>query len=366
MSKAFIFQHERHTVKLINYIKNVFWVLPLLCGSEVAVAATLSEAAGAGKASVFAVIGKEQITWQDYQAEFNKEARNKLYHGGKPSDEVLATMQRAVADRMVNVALVLNEAKYRKLKPDSELVKREVDGFERKMANDEQWKEARDRVLPAITKRFEDESLVKKMEEIVRKIPTPKEAQVKDYYAKHPEKFTSPIEQRVSVILLPVDPSSATEGWLQTIEDGKGLVKRIREGEDFAAMAKLYSRDAATVDQGGDMGYMHDGMLPELSQGIVNKLGVGEVSEPVRLLEGVAIFRLVDRKQPGLSAFDSVRERATDLFLADKSDEAWIAFLSAVKKKTSMYVDESRFLPLAKTPISATAADGKSDSPAPN
>jgi peptidyl-prolyl cis-trans isomerase C len=347
-------------VKLINHIKNVFWVLPLLCGSGVVVAAT-PEADGAGKASVFAVIGKEQITWQEYQAEFNKEARNKLYHGGKPSDEVLATMQRAVADKMIDTALVLNEAKHRKLKPDSEVVKREVEGFERKMANDEQWKEARNRVLPVITKRFEDENLVKKMEEIVRKISAPKEAQVKEYYAKYPEKFTSPIEQRIALILLPVDPSSATEGWLQTIEDGKGLVKRIRDGEDFAAMAKLYSRDAATVDQGGDMGYMHDGMLPDLSQEVVNKLGVGDVSEPLRLLEGVAIFRLTDRRQPGLSAFDSVKGRATDLLLAEKSDQAWADFLSGVKKKTPMYVDESRFLPLAKTPISPTAADGKGE-----
>lgn len=348
-------------MKLINHIKNVFWVLPLLCGSDVVVAAT-PEAGGAGKASVFAVIGKEQITWQEYQAEFNKEARNKLYHGGKPSDEVLATMQRAVADKMIDTALVLNEAKHRKLKPDSELVRREVEDFERKMANDEQWKEARNRVLPAITKRFENENLVKKLEDSVRKISAPKEAQVKEYYAKHPEKFTSPIEQRISVILLPVDPSSATEGWLQTIEDGKGLVKRIRDGEDFAAMAKLYSRDAGSVDQGGDMGYMHDGMLPELSQGIVNKLGVGEISEPFRVLEGVAIFRLTDRRQPGLSAFDSVKGRATDLLLAEKSDQAWADFLSDVKKKTPMYVDESRFLPLAKTPISPAAADGKGGS----
>lgn len=338
-------------------------MLPLLCGTEVAVAAAVSsEVDSAGKASVFAVIGKEQITWQDYQAAFNKEARNKLYHGGKPSDEVLATMQRAVADQMVQAALVLNEAKHRKLKPDSEAVKQEVESFERKMANDEQWKEARSRVLPAITKRFENENLVKKLEESVRKISAPNEAQVKAYYTKHPEKFTSPVEQRIAVILLPVDPSSATEGWLQTIEDGKGLVKRIRDGEDFAAMAKLYSKDAETVDQGGDMGYMHDGMLPELSQEIVNKLGVGEVSEPVRLLEGVAIFRLIDRRQPGLSAFDSVKSRATDLLSADKRDEAWAAFLSDLKKKTPMYVDESRFLPLPKTPAGATAADGKGDS----
>lgn len=296
------------------------------------------------KPSVFATVGRVTIPWQDVEAEYKKEAKNKFFHG-KPADQVVAELQRSVGDKLVVNALILNEANRRKLKPDEKVINQQVADYESKFANDPNWADAKGRVLPIITKRFQNEFLVKKLEEITRKIAPPSAAQVRAYYDSHPEKFTSPIEQRVSVILLSVDPSS--EAWNETIEDAKNLLRQIREGKDFAEMAKLYSKDLQTVDQGGDMGYLHDGMLPGLPQETVNKLKVGETSEPVRLLEGVALFRLTERKDPGLSNFESVKQRARELWLAEASDNAWSAMLASLREKTPMSIDESRFLPLS-------------------
>ena len=337
---------------IINVTKVVSVALLTLLGTKLSVAAPAPQsknAETANKVSVFATIGKEQISWPVYQVSFDKEVRNKLFHDGKPSDEVIAKMQRSVADRLIADALVLNEAKRRKLKPDNEAVEQELTKFEAKMAKDASWSNARDKALPGIKKRIQDENLVKKLEVIVRTIPTPRDAEVKAYYEKHPEKFTTPKEQRVSVILLPVDPSSTTDGWVQTMADANGLAKRIREGEDFAAMAKLYSKDAETVDDGGDMGYMHEGMMPEQTEELLGKLEIGGVTEASRLLEGVAIFKLTDRRQTGVSSYDSVKQRASDLLLAEKSDTAWTTFMAELKKKTPMNIDESRFLPLASS-----------------
>ncbi len=294
--------------------------------------------------SVFATIGKVTIPWQDVEAEYIKEAKNKFFHG-KPADQVVAELQRSVGDKLVVDALILNEANRRKLKPDEKIINQQVADYESKFANDPNWAEAKGRVLPVITKRFQNEFLIKKLEEVTRKVTPPTTAQVQTYYNSHPEKFTPPVEQRVSVILLSVDPSS--DAWNETIEDAKNLLRQIREGKDFAEMAKLYSKDMQTVDQGGDMGYLHDGMLPGLPQETVNKLKVGEISEPVRLLEGVALFRLTERKNPGLSNFESVKQRARELWLADASDKAWNTLLANLREKTPMNIDESRFLPLS-------------------
>jgi parvulin-like peptidyl-prolyl isomerase len=298
-----------------------------------------------GQPSVFATVGKVAITWQDVETEYKSAAKNKFFHG-KPSNDVVAELQRTVADKLITNALILNEANRRKLKPDAKIINQQVADYEAKFTNDPKWPEARARLLPIITKRFESEALVKKLENNVRKVPTPTAAQIQAYYTSHPDKFTAPLEQRVSVILLKVDPSSGADAWEQTIEDAKILLRQIREGEDFAEMAKQYSRDLQTVDQGGDMGYLHEGMLPGLPQETVNKLRVGEVSEPVRLLEGVALFRLTERKAPGLSSFESVKQRAKELLASEESDKAWDALLADLRKSTPMKVDESRFLPL--------------------
>jgi len=119
-------------------------------------------------------------------------------------------------------------------------------------------------------------------------------------------------------------------------------------------MAKLYSGDAETVEQGGDMGYLHGGMLSEMSQLIVSKLKPGEISDPVGLMEGIAIFKLTDRNEPKLNSFEAVRQRARDLYLVDEGERAWKSLIAKLKKNTLIKVDESRYLPLPKPAATST------------
>lgn len=341
----------------VHHLKQILLTLSVVLSAQTISASAADNDVANQQPPVFATIGKVTISWQEVESEYKKEAKNKFFHG-KPASDVVAALQRTVADKLVTNALVLNEAYRRKLKPDADAVNQDVKDFEAKFANDAQWAEARDRVLPIITKRFQDGNLIKKLESRVRQVPLPTTAQVKAFYTNHPEKFTSPLEQRVSVILLSVDPSSGTDVWEQTKEDAKILIRQIQEGEDFAEMAKQYSRDAQTVDQGGDMGYLHEGMLPGLAQETVNKLKIGDISEPTRLMEGIAIFRLTDRKTPGLSSFESVKQRAQELLLAEQSDKAWNTLIANLRARTPMRIDESRFLPLAAAEGSGSALPG--------
>lgn len=332
----------------IAHVKNILLTLSVLFSTTAVAAATPADKGDKAPPSVFATVGKVKITWQDFESEYKKSAKNKFYHG-QPAQAVAAELQRTIADKLVTDALILNEAKRRKLKPDSNEVNQEIAKNEQQFASNPQWAEAKARVLPILTQRFQNESLIKKLEATVRQVPAPSKAQIQTYYKNHPDKFTPPIEQQVSLILLQVDPSSTTEVWQKTIEDAKTLIKRIRDGEDFAAMAKMYSQDASTVDQGGDMGYLHEGMLPGLPQETIANLKEGEISEPVRLLPGVAIFRLTKRNSPGLSSFESVKQRAQELWQAEESDHKWNTLLADLRKKTPVSIDESRFLPLAAT-----------------
>jgi parvulin-like peptidyl-prolyl isomerase len=328
----------------INHFKPVFFALLISAGISGGYAA--EEIKSNEPPSVFATIGKVNISWQDFEAEYKKEAKNKFFHG-KPADHVIAELQRTVSDKLITNALVLNEANRRKLKPDAKILKQKIADFELRFANDPTWVDARSRVLPTITERFKNEDLVATLERNVRKIAAPTAAQSKAFYANHPEKFTAPLEQRVSVILLSVDPSSDADTWAETTKDAKVLIQKIHDGADFAEVAKQYSKDDATVDQGGDMGYLHEGMLPGLPQETVNKLEVGGISEPVQLLEGVGIFRLAERKPSTLSEFESVKQRVQELWLAEQSDLAWANLLANLKKNTPMRIDESKFIPLA-------------------
>ena len=315
--------------------------------------------------SVFATVGNVVITWQDYRLAYNSEVSNKFYHA-KPSEDELAAFQRQVGDKLVTDVMLVREAKRRKIKPDNDVVDQGLNKYEQRFANDPNWPDARRRVLPIVTKRLQDENIRKKLEELVRNVPQPSVKQLHEYYDAHPDKFTSPPQPRISLILLRVDPSSSDEEWNKAMEEGAGLVKRLRAGEDFAEMARNYSGDS-TAEEGGDMGYMHVGMLPGLPEFTVSKLKPGEIADPVKLLEGVAIFRLVDRIQPPASSFETSQQRVSELWLSEQSDIAWNSLIAKLKKKTSVHMDESRFLPLpvAKKPTEQPT-EKPTDKPAEN
>lgn len=314
-----------------------------LLGSEALAAET--KAAGTGTPPVFAKVGKVIISQREYDAAFASASRNRFYHG-KPPDAEVAVMQREVADKLITSILVLNEAKRLKLKPDAAAVKQKLEQYEQKNADKPQWQNIRGRALPVLTRQLQEEELRKKLEQRVRKVPAPNEKQLRAYYTSHPEKFTEPEQLRVSIILLKVDPSAPDfDSARLKAED---LVKQLRAGADFAEFATLYSGDTETVEQGGDMGYLHGGMLSEMAQQVVNKLKPGEVSDPVGLMEGMAIFKLTARNEPKLNSFEAVKQRARELYLTDEGERAWKSLLAKLRKNTLIKMDESRFLPLPK------------------
>ena len=336
--------------------------LALLLGNTLTIAHRASaepvvkSSATAKKTPVFATVGDSVITWKEYRNAYNHDAKNRFFHG-KPSDEVLASFQREVGNKLVDDILLLKEAKRRKLKPNNDAVKAELQRYEEKFSKDPNWASARKRVLPVLTKKLQEENLRSQLETQVRKVPPPNTKQLQTYFDEHPDKFTSPPQPKVSVILIRVDPSSTENEWSKAMEEAQGLVKRLRSGEDFATLAREYSGDI-TADEGGDMGYLHAGMLPGLPEQTVDKLQPGETSDPVRLLEGVAIFRLTDRIQPPPLSFEAAKPRAESLWLSEQSDIAWKNLKAKLWKQTPVHIDESRFLPLPKADAKPANNDG--------
>ena len=302
---------------------------------------------------IFAKVGDTSITLLDYRNALAGEASSRFYHG-KPKDADIALFKHDIVDKLVTDAMLVEEAKRRKLKPDSGFVEHELQKYDQRFANNPDWAKSRARVMPELKVRFENESLRNELEKAVRNVPPPSENQLKAYYDAHHDKFTPPPQQKVSVIVLRVDPGAPDSDWQKAQEQAEDLVKRIRAGEDFAKLAKEYSGDR-TAEAGGDMGYLHAGMMPGKPEEVVGKLQPGETSDPVRLMEGITIFKLTDRITPGINSFESSKQRATELLTEEQSEVAWNSLVSALKKKTPVVINKKYYHP---DQTSTAAGDG--------
>jgi parvulin-like peptidyl-prolyl isomerase len=325
-----------------------------LIGAMASHASPSAAKSGADLSAAFAEVAGTVITHEQFDTAYAAAARTKFFHSKANGDDV-AVLQREVADKLVTRVLLLQEAKRRGLKPDEDKIQKTLDGYEQRYANSEHWKKNRDQLLPGLRTRHEDDNLLEQLEKAARVVGTPDENAVRAYYSAHPDKFTQPASIRVSVILLKVSPSSPVSVWEKAGEDAENLVKRLRDGADFAELARQYSGETTSAENGGDMGYIHDGMLPDAAEEALKKVNPGELTPPVRVLQGAAIFRLTDRKVPQPRDFDAVKERAEELLKREQSDAEWKTFVADLKKKTPAQIDESRLLPMPEQPSEKAA-----------
>jgi parvulin-like peptidyl-prolyl isomerase len=191
----------------------------------------------------------------------------------------------------------------------------------------------------ALKSELEQEQLLGRLRQQVHAGVSPGEAAVRDYYRAHPEKFTEPERVRVSVILLRVDPSAPKASWDGAHAEAAQIHRRLKSGADFAELARLHSADKSAA-AGGDMGYLHKGMLGSAVEQPVAKLSPGEITEPLTVLEGVAIFKLNERQPAKLEEFRQARARARELLAKDEQERAWKALVDRLRAATSIRIEE--------------------------
>lgn len=315
----------------------------LVTGIQPAQAA--QSAVDAAQGPVFATVGNKVISAQEYETAVNAAARQKFYHGKPPEAEVDALF-REIGDKLIERVLLADEAARRRIKPDAKKIDETVAGYEARYKDSPQWKQNRERLLPGLREKLEQQDVVEQLEATVRKQGKPSQADVRAYYESHPASFTEPEKIHLALILLKVDPSSPKLVWDKADEEAKLIAGRLMNGADFAELAKLHSGDDSS-QKGGDLGYLHRGMLPENLQSKVDDLKPGSLSEPVRMLEGIGLFRLIDRKAALKRNFDDVAERAGDLLMRERSETAWKSFTTNLRKHARVEIDTKRYPKLA-------------------
>lgn len=313
-----------------------------------------SAEAASGQDEVFATVGKTVIPAADYQRALAVAMRQKYYHAKPPEDE-LAQFQRQVGDDLVNRVLLLAEAQRRGIEPDRAKIDATVAGYDQQYAGSANWKSNRDKMLAKVVPELERESRLQRLQETVRSVPEPDEADVRTYYDKHRDLFVEPEQVKLAVILLKVDPSAPQTAWEGALAEGRDLHRRLKAGADFGEMARLHSGDRSAAE-GGQMDYTHRGMLPEAVHGVVDKLEVGGLSEPVQLLEGVAILRLDGRRPAVQRSFQQARARAADLWQRDEAQARWDQLIAKLRRGAEIRIDETQYAPPRGTPEKARAS----------
>jgi peptidyl-prolyl cis-trans isomerase C len=283
---------------------------------------------------VVARVNGEAVTKADFdRAVQNLEARA----GGPIPAEQRDQVLRGVLDQIVGSTVLLQESRARNLAiPDTDVDARitqirsqfpSEEAFSQMLA---QRKLTLDQVKSDVRRDLTISKLIDA--EIGSKIAVTPE-QVNDFYAKNPNEFKQGESVRASHILIGVPKGADASAKAQARAKAEDVLKEVKAGTDFAALAKEHSADPGSAANGGDLGFFQQGQMVGSFNDAAFTLTPGTTSELVETDFGFHIIKVIEKKAGRTIPLEEVRPQVEQYLERVNRQEQTDAFVNGLKAK---------------------------------
>ncbi|MCK9539499.1 SurA N-terminal domain-containing protein [Dokdonella sp.] len=174
---------------------------------------------------------------------------------------------------------------------------------------------------------------------------TPDDATLKERYEKEKQRFESPEERLASHILVKVGGKGSPEDQKAALAKAEAIEAQLKEGKDFAELAKAESDDLGSKNQGGDLGWLEKGTTDEAFENALFALKKGEVSAPVLGADGYHIIELRDIRPGKTRSFEEVKPELEHEYAQSERDRVFAEQAGRLTDLT--YQDPSSLEPAA-------------------
>jgi len=137
-------------------------------------------------------------------------------------------------------------------------------------------------------------------------------------YETNKHRYTNLEKQvRARHILVKAGSYATDEQKAEAKKQAVTLQKRAAKGEDFAALASKHSGDQITAKNGGDIGFLKKGTMPESFDGALFSMEVDEISAVVETSYGFHVIQVLAIREGDVPVDEAKRELAEGLYRAD-------------------------------------------------
>jgi len=113
---------------------------------------------------------------------------------------------------------------------------------------------------------------------------------------------------------------------VETEDEAKAALARLKGGEDFAKVAGDLSKDPGSKAEGGDLGFFSKERMVEPFAETAFKLEPGQVSDPVKTQFGWHVIRVEEKRVKPVPTFEETKEQI-DTYLGRKAQQDLILAL---------------------------------------
>ena len=288
---------------------------------------------------VIAKVNGESVT----RTELEDYVRNLEGQAGSPIPaDQRDRIYRGVIDQLVGYKLLVQEAKARKVVvadadvdariaevkkqfPSEDLFMQTL--IDRKMTIDQIKSDAR-----------RDMSIARLIEAEIAPRVAVKPTQVEDFYKSNPDKFLQPDRVRASHILIATAENADAATKAQAKAKAEQILKDLKAGKDFAALARQHSQDPGSAVNGGDLGFFQQGQMVGPFNDAAFSLKPGATSDLVETQFGYHIIRVAEKQPARTVPLEEVRPRIEEFLQHQNRESETESFVKALRAKSKVEI----------------------------
>ncbi|MDI6868439.1 MAG: peptidylprolyl isomerase [Coprothermobacterota bacterium] len=225
------------------------------------------------------------------------------------------TLWEQMRESLIQEKLALKEARRRGLEPTQDEIDQEIKKFEEQQGlTEDEIKQnlgKQGKTWEQFQEAMAEQILRRKIYEDVTGTVTVTAQDIEDYFNQYHKNYDQAEKVALKFIFLSnVMTLNGNRSEEDTLKLGNDIIERLKNGEDFATLAKQYCDDKNIKDKGGDLGFIEKGdymgSFGEQFQETAFSLKVGELSDLVPVKNGYGIFYVYDRKDPYTAQIDDL------------------------------------------------------------
>ena len=144
---------------------------------------------------------------------------------------------------------------------------------------------------------------------------TEEQEKVRSFFNDNSDRFHTDEQVRARHILLRVGDDASEEEIEDVRAKAEAILKRLQDGEDFAAIAAGESQDPSSAARGGDLGFFGRGQMVAPFQDVAFSLEPGALSDLVRTTFGFHIIRVEEHNDAIDQSYDEVASEIAEELL---------------------------------------------------
>ncbi|MDD4169017.1 MAG: peptidylprolyl isomerase [Desulfotomaculaceae bacterium] len=290
--------------------------------------------------SVVATVNGEKITSEELSQRVNMTKSSMEQQGvdfsGENGQVLMESLQKGVLEEIINNKLLLQEA--RKIDQlTAEQVQEKIMPLKEQFSSEKEYNDFLDQLMLS----EEDIAFILNLQEQVTKdVPPVSEADAKNYYDENIEQFEQPEQLQVRHILFFVDEGDKNYPVKHTDTEARQMaedvIAQLKQGKDFAELAREKSEDTATKNDGGLYTFSEGDAVKEFSDAAAI-LSPGEYSQtPVQTEYGYHVIKMEKKIAAKQYSFEEVKQQLIYQLSEKAKESKFSEYMKEVQDKSTI------------------------------